>query len=310
MPNSQCLFNLHKLRQWNFTSALSLISLLLAPLFLISCGGGSSSSSSRYDMEFDSAPAQNVDVSQIPNAVPKATQKSRSGNPASYVVFGKRYYVMPSAEGYKKRGIASWYGRKFHGKRTSSGEPYDMHGMTAAHKTLPLPTYVKVTNLKNGRHVILKVNDRGPFHENRIIDLSHTAAVKLGIKGTGTGLVEVEAITSAQSYNTASVPPQKTIKPTQALRQSNTSDNLSSPKASVSLFLQLGAFVSSQNAYQLKDRVNSSLSFEQANVSKTLQNGQQYYRVRFGPLGSTEQADNLSAKLTENGFAQHRIVIE
>ncbi|MCP3849847.1 MAG: septal ring lytic transglycosylase RlpA family protein [Gammaproteobacteria bacterium] len=296
-----------------FTSVLSLISLILTSLLLTSCGGGSSSSSSRYDMEFDSAPTQNVDVAKIPNAVPKPTKKSRSGNPASYVVFGKRYYVMPSAEGYKKRGIASWYGRKFHGKRTSSGEPYDMHGMTAAHKTLPLPTYVKVTNLKNGRQVVLKVNDRGPFHENRIIDLSHTAAVKLGIKGTGTGLVEVEAITSGESYNTTSTPVQKAIKPTQAPKQTTvlrTSNKPSPSKASIGLFLQLGAFVSSKNAYQLKDRVNSSLSFEQASVSKTLKNGQQYYRVRFGPLSSTEKADSLSAKLTENGFDQHRIVIE
>ncbi|MCW8930927.1 MAG: septal ring lytic transglycosylase RlpA family protein [Gammaproteobacteria bacterium] len=203
---------------------------------------------------------------------------------------------MSSSQGYKERGIASWYGKKFHGKRTSSGEPYDMHGMTAAHKTLPLPTYVKVKNLKNGREVILKVNDRGPFHDNRIIDLSHTAAVKLGIKGTGTGLVEVEAINPGQSYQAVAAPPKATT---------SIENN-----PSVGLYLQLGAFISSQNAYQLKNRVNSSLTSNQANVSTTLKNGQQYYRVRLGPLNSTEHADSLALQLTEKGFEKHRIVIE
>ena len=126
--------------------------------------------------------------------MPKVESKSKYGNPKSYVVFGKRYYVKDSAKGYVEQGIASWYGTKFHGRRTSSGETYDMYAMTAAHKTLPLPTYARVTNLENGRSVMVKVNDRGPFHQNRIIDLSYSAATRLGIVKTGTGRVEVEAI--------------------------------------------------------------------------------------------------------------------
>jgi rare lipoprotein A len=203
---------------------------------------------------------------------------------------------MPSSAGYKKRGIASWYGSKFQGKRTSSGELYDMHKMTAAHKTLPLPTYVKVTNLKNNRHVILKVNDRGPFHDNRIIDLSHTAAVKLGIKATGTGLVEVEAIDPNKTQVLTTATPNKVAQ--------------TPPISGVGLFLQLGAFVDAHNAYQLKNRANTHLSSYQAKVSSTISNGQKFYRVRIGPLEHAEQADSLAQKLHNAGFAQARIVIE
>ena len=142
----------------------------------------------------DGAPRAKVDVAAIPDAVPKVEPKSRYGNPASYAVYGKRYYPLNASDGYRERGIASWYGTKFHGRRTSSGEPYDMYAMTAAHKTLPLPTYVRVTNLENRRSVVLRVNDRGPFHTNRIIDLSYTAASKLGILSKGTGSVEVLAL--------------------------------------------------------------------------------------------------------------------
>ncbi|MES9903121.1 MAG: septal ring lytic transglycosylase RlpA family protein, partial [Sedimenticola sp.] len=128
----------------------------------------------------DSAPTRRLDPNSIADAVPRAERRSRRGNADSYVVLGKRYHVMANSDGFSQRGIASWYGTKFHGRTTSSGEVYDMYAMTAAHKSLPLPTYVEVTNLNNGRHTIVKVNDRGPFHNNRIIDLSYAAATKLG----------------------------------------------------------------------------------------------------------------------------------
>ena len=128
----------------------------------------------------DSAPTGNFDASRVPDAKPRKLPKSRYGNPKSYVVFGKRYHVLNSAEGYNKRGIASWYGTKFHGQLTSSREPYNMYAMTAASPNLPIPTFVRVTNLENGRTIIVKVNDRGPFASNRIIDLSYAAAKKLG----------------------------------------------------------------------------------------------------------------------------------
>jgi rare lipoprotein A (peptidoglycan hydrolase) len=130
----------------------------------------------------------------VPDAVPRVEPRSRYGNPPFYDVFGKRYYVLSSSVGYVERGVASWYGPGFHKVRTSTGELYDMYGMTAAHKTLPLPAYVRVTNLQNGHSVVVRVNDRGPFVGNRIIDLSYTAAAKLDMLRNGTAMVEVRAI--------------------------------------------------------------------------------------------------------------------
>jgi rare lipoprotein A len=142
----------------------------------------------------DGPPEDDLDVSHIPNATPQLEAVSRYGNPAHYEVFGQKYKTMQHSLGYEAEGTASWYGRKFHGKRTSCGEPYDMYAMTAAHKSLPLPTYARVTNVKNGKEVIVKINDRGPFVKDRLIDLSYAAAKKLGIHATGTGKVKIEAI--------------------------------------------------------------------------------------------------------------------
>lgn len=142
----------------------------------------------------DGPPDDDIDVTHIPNATPQLEPVSRYGNPAHYEVFGQKYKTMQHSHGYEAEGTASWYGRKFHGKRTSCGEPYDMYAMTAAHKSLPLPTYAKVTNVKNGKEVIVKINDRGPFVKGRLIDLSYAAAKKLGIHATGTGKVKICAI--------------------------------------------------------------------------------------------------------------------
>jgi rare lipoprotein A len=139
-------------------------------------------------------PAPPAAPQSIPDAVPRVEPRSRYGNPPYYDVFGKRYYVLSSGSGYVERGVASWYGPGFHKLRTSTGEPYDMYGMTAAHKTLPLPAYVRVTNLQNGRSVVVRVNDRGPFVGNRIIDLSYTAAAKLDMLRDGTAMVEVREL--------------------------------------------------------------------------------------------------------------------
>lgn len=147
--------------------------------------------------EQDRAPSEDeipANVALTPNPEVRDEPKSRYGNPDSYEVFGKRYFVLDSAEGYRERGRASWYGKKFQGRRTSSGEPYDMYRMTAAHRTLPLPSYVRVTHQGNGRSAIVRVNDRGPFHEDRIIDLSYAAAARLDMTEQGHAPVEVEAL--------------------------------------------------------------------------------------------------------------------
>ena len=140
------------------------------------------------------APVVQGDRSGIPDAVPRVEPRSRSGNMESYTVRGRRYFTKDDSTGHVERGIASWYGPGFHGRKTSNGEPYDMNAMTAAHKTLPLPTYARVTNLQNGKTAVVRINDRGPFHGPRVIDLSRAAATKLGVIGTGTAEVEVRAL--------------------------------------------------------------------------------------------------------------------
>ncbi|MFT7266767.1 MAG: rare lipoprotein A [Porticoccus sp.] len=142
----------------------------------------------------DHIPSINFDIASVADAIPKVELITKAGNFSPYVVMGKTYRVLPSAADYKERGVASWYGYKFHGRKTSNGEFYNMYGMTAAHKSLPIPSYVRVTNLENGLNAIVRVNDRGPFHEDRIIDLSFVAAKKLGVFSSGTADVEVEAI--------------------------------------------------------------------------------------------------------------------
>jgi rare lipoprotein A len=151
-------------------------------------------------------PQSPPDVGQIADAVPRDEPRSAFGNPPFYVVGGHRYVVLHSAAGYVERGVASWYGTEFHGLRTSTGEAYDMFAMTAAHKTLPLPCYARVTNLANGRHVVVRINDRGPFVANRIIDLSYSAAARLDMIRNGTAFVQVEVLTPAAPALTASMP--------------------------------------------------------------------------------------------------------
>jgi rare lipoprotein A len=241
-------------------------------------------------------------MATIPNATPKDEPKSRYGNPNSYVVFGKRYYTLEKSQGYSARGIASWYGSKFHGKRTSSGEPYDMYAMTAAHKSLPLPSYVRVTNLRNNRSVVVKVNDRGPFHDNRLIDLSYTAAWKLGIIGEGTGLVEV---TTMQTEATEQIPVATAEQsPIKAVATATRQEIQRLPE----LFLQVGAFGDSQNAQRLKQRLE-----EQLKTSVLIEGGSaitnSVYRVQVGPIASVELADHLSQQLNQLGIENPHVVI-
>lgn len=247
----------------------------------------------------DDAPLNPRDVSGIPNAVPRAEPLSRYGNPASYVVYGERYYTLPSSKGYRERGLASWYGTKFHGKRTSSGEPYDLYAMTAAHKTLPLPTYVEVTNLDNGRSVIVKVNDRGPFHEGRIIDLSYTAAHRLGILGNGTGHVEVRAIdplTPDQVPANAPVLVQTDNKP-------------SGRPADSQLFLQVGAFQSRDNAHRLRNDIEGHNIGTVRVVEATTEHGT-FYKVQVGPLADTAAADRIARALRPLGIQEARTTVQ
>ena len=243
----------------------------------------------------DGPPAAPVDAASVPNAQPRIEPRSPYGNPTFYEVDGQRYYVMKSSAGYVERGIASWYGSKFHGRRTSSGELYDMNAMTAAHPTLPIPSYVEVTNLRNGRKVIVKVNDRGPFLHNRLIDLSYVAAVKLGITAEGTGLVEVRAIDPSAPAAQAADAKQGPVV----------------GHASADLYLQVGAFADRENAERLSQRVGSLSPGAAIQVSEgaTDKTKDRIFRVRIGPLPSVEEVDRLTRKLTNIGVIDSHVVI-
>ena len=267
------------------------ILLALLPLLLAAC-----SSRPTYQVA-DGAPDRKLDPDKISDAVPREEPRSRYGNPSSYVVFGRRYQVMDSSAGHRERGIASWYGSKFHGRRTSSGETYDMYAMTAAHKHLPLPTYVRVTNLRNNRSAVVKVNDRGPFHDNRVIDLSYAAATKLGILQTGTGLVEVTAIDPRQPE---AAPPQ-----IEQPRTTSTAKNVRQP----TVFIQVGAFSSRFNADRLQQRLQQNID-QPVRIQQAARQANIVFRVQVGPIASVEQADDLSLQLAELGIDDLRIVIE
>jgi len=148
-----------------------------------------------------------IDTTVIPNATPKSEPITNAGNKSPYEVFGKTYWVLPTSKGYKETGLASWYGTKFHGRLTSNGEIYNMYGMTAAHKTLPIPSYARVTNVANGSSVVVRINDRGPFHGARLIDLSYVAAMKLGYADKGTANVLIEVIDTEVHPQTLANPP-------------------------------------------------------------------------------------------------------
>ena len=225
------------------------------------------------------------DISAIPNAVPRPEPRSPHGNPPFYQVDGKRYYVLATAAGYDETGVASWYGPNFDGLQTSDGDRYDMYAMTAAHKTLPLPCYVRVTNLSNGRSIVVKINDRGPFVANRIIDLSYVAAAKLDMLKTGTALVEVRTITpetpSILTRVAESPPP--------------------------TLYVQVGAFTAQANAERVVARLHAA-GLAGAFIFGPPVTRSRLYRVRIGPVGGVPEFDQLIARLDALGYPGARLV--
>lgn len=262
----------------------------------------------------DDGPGDNPpkDIDSIPNAIPKVEPYLERAN-KPYKALGNMYKPMTSWQPYKERGVASWYGKRYHGKKTSSGEVYDMYSMSAAHTTLPLPSYVKVTNPANGRFVIVRVNDRGPFKSNRIIDLSYAAAYKLRFASTGSTLVEVEAI---DAENVASYVQTIQIQPTQApAAQKNVTINSANPQinmqknnpatgtsqspdassSTLQYYVQAGAFKSEANAELLSKRIQAMEIAPNAGINNVYNNG--LYRLKLGPYDSKSDADFTAAKI-------------
>ena len=232
----------------------------------------------RYAQQQDSLPKQPKNVDHIKNAVPKIEPRSRYGNASSYKVRGKTYHVLATAKGYKAQGLASWYGMKFQGHRTSNGEIYDIYKMTAAHTRLPLPTYVQVTNLKNKRQVIVKVNDRGPFHGNRLIDLSYAAAKKLGIVKTGTALVEVKSVFPAFSTTAKAPLNEKIFK---------------------SKIIQVGAYRNQNNALKNQVKIQELTQFP-VKIKTTIKDERAFYRVQIVNLKTVEDFQLVVKILNKN----------
>ena len=225
----------------------------------------------------DGAPLHAVGPDDVADAVPRADPILSSGNASPYQVNGVEYHVLSDYQGYRERGVASWYGTRFHGRQTSNGEIFDLYAATAAHKSLPIPCYVEVTNQQNGRSIIVRVNDRGPFHGDRLIDLSYGAAVKLGFAEQGTTPVEVRLV------DVAGVDDRRLI----------SGDRYR--------YLQVGAFGNQQAALQLRDRLLAQLAAP-VEVSPVQADGAMLYRVRIGPVEDNTELEAMQKLLEQRGY--------
>jgi len=225
----------------------------------------------------DDGPGDHVppNLAAIPDAVPRAEPPHRYAN-RPYQVFGKDYVPISAAQSYREQGTASWYGKKFHGQKTSSGEVYDMYGMTAAHRTLPIPSYAKVTNLANGKSVVVRINDRGPFHSERIIDLSYAAAYRLGYVTAGSARVEVESV------NAATVDSKKDVEVKKDAEATGT-------------YIQVGAFSVRENAEDLRARVMRELAGLSEAVQVLLVGN--LWRLQVGPYKSSDDARPVAQRI-------------
>ncbi|MCB1866599.1 MAG: septal ring lytic transglycosylase RlpA family protein [Chromatiales bacterium] len=249
-------------RAWGWRSGLLALFGLLA-----GCGSGP---------QGDGPPPEPIDVAGLAEPEPRVERRSRTANPPVYEVNGERYMVLADAHGYRERGIASWYGRKFHGRNTALGEVYDMYGFSAAHRSLPLPSYVRVTRLETGASVVVRVNDRGPFHPERLIDLSWAAAERLGITAVGTAPVEVVVLAPDAQAD-----------------------------ASGQWYLQVGAFTQAENAERMRRRLESD-GFREVSVIAVPERGIQ--RVRVGPVTRLSELNALRERLHTRGYDTVRLL--
>lgn len=295
------------------TRMLKAATLAAVVLFLAACAsspseqssGGSTMSASdayqasRYNIQQDRGPSRQIDPSQIREVIPMIEPRTLAGNKSPYTVNGLTYRVMPSEEGYRERGFASWYGEKFHGHKTSNGEIYDMYQISAAHKTMPIPGFLRVTNLENERSIIVRVNDRGPFHSDRVIDLSYAAAYMLGFDNKGTAMVEVEAIVptlagpgtrptggavATAAARTAAAPVRATI-----------AEGSASSSAAQEQYLQVGAFSDLRAAEQLSAKLRDLTS--RPVFIRSVESGaanQPLHRVRVGPIPDAAEAARIA----------------
>jgi len=284
------------------------LKILLALLFLAMAAAGCGTAPRRSPYYSDDGPPQAVpeNLDRVPDAVPRPEPPHRYAN-RPYTVFGETYTPVVDTQPFRQRGVASWYGRKFQGQKTASGEPYDMFKMTAAHKTLPIPSYVKVTNLANGKSVVVRINDRGPFHSNRIIDLSYAAASRLGIAAKGSGLVEIERVFEPPREKedaAAASPPAAREAPPATVAAAAPQASAPAPGTGdpPGLWIQLAAFSSAEAADAFRDKAAREMPWIAEPVQVVKSDG--YARVRLGPYRTREEAEAIAAKVRESlGYA-------
>jgi rare lipoprotein A len=272
--------------------------LVVVALMVAACATAPRQSEPRKPAYYsDDGPPESIpdNLADVPNAVPRDEPFHRFAN-RPYTVFGRTYLPVVDREPRKERGIASWYGKRFHGQKTSSGETYDMFAMTAAHPTYPIPSYARVTNVRNGKWVVVRINDRGPFHSNRVIDLSYAAAARIGIASAGSGLVEVERVFESPEPQTAvpqilPPPPAPLVAETPVITQE-----------AAGLWLQLGAFSSRDGADAFRDKMTRDLAWNLEPIQLTVRDG--LHRVRLGPYRNRDEAAAIADKVRETlGFA-------
>lgn len=255
------------------------MTLRFSAFILVALLGGCTAPSSQETVPevSDSAPLRPISAADVEDAVPRADPILAVGNKSPYTVLGVSYDILEDARNYRERGIASWYGTKFNGHKTSNGEIFDLYQATAAHKTLPIPSYARVTNLNNGRSIVVRVNDRGPFHADRLIDLSYGAAVKLGYMKQGTATVEVEVL------NIAGV------------------DDRRSAVGGSYRYLQLGAYGAQASAQRQRDQLQGLVNAP-VTVSPVQSGDKILYRVRVGPIANGDELDQVQQVLRDNGY--------
>lgn len=288
------------------TQKTNVVALLILCMLVVACSGSKpkpakpapppyNPNDGRYSHDKDFGPDEDVDLSHVPDAVPRYETRTRAGNKNPYTVLGKTYHLIADESSYRERGLASWYGKKFNGHNTSNGERYDMYAMTGAHKTLPIPSYVRVTNLDNGKSVVVRINDRGPFHQGRIVDLSYAAAQRIGIHKTGTGRVEVEI---AVPGDAAPIP-----------RRADTSAPRQIESAlPAGTFLQVGAFGHKDAAQQFAASIGTKLTYPVAINSAT--QPKQIHRVRVGPFKDAKSLQDARDQLAKIKIFEAHVVYQ
>ena len=253
----------------------------------------------RYSISQDRAPTRIVDLASIPEVIPEPLNRTGAGNRSPYTVLGKSYEVMPTEEGYNERGVASWYGEKFHGHKTSNGEVFDMFLATAAHKSLPIPSFLRVTNLDNNRSIVVRVNDRGPFHGDRVIDLSYAAAVKLGYADRGTARVQLESIIATGTSGD------------RVVRAANSGGNETLRVSSTdSKYLQVGAFSDLSAAQEVTSKVEEITSLPVFIWTVNTSSNKILHRVRVGPISDPGQIQRVSESVVAANLGSPYTVTE